>query len=116
MLSYDIFNNILDNLHPEEIIRLLFVLKNKALIDTIDWNYLNKKYNYNKGDEKGFKKFINCRKINIETVKQNGYALKYVLEQDKEICMEAVKQNGFLLKYVKELNKEICMEAIKQNG
>jgi hypothetical protein len=32
MLSYDIFNNILDNLHPGEIIRLLIGLKSKELI------------------------------------------------------------------------------------
>jgi hypothetical protein len=113
MLSYDIFNNILDNLHPGEIIRLLFVLKNKALIDTIDWNYLNKKYNYTKG-ENGFNKFINGRKKDIEEVQHNGRALCNVKEQDKEICMFVVKQNGYALRYVKEQDREICMEVLKE--
>jgi hypothetical protein len=91
MLSYDIFNNILVNLHPGEIIRLLFVLKSKALIDAIDWNYLNKKYNYTKGEKQGFNKFVNGRQKDIETVKQDGITLEYVIEQDKEICMFALK-------------------------
>jgi hypothetical protein len=41
--------------------------------------------------------------------------LKYVIEQDKEICMEAVKQQGLSLQYVIEQDAEICMVAIKQN-
>jgi phosphopantetheine adenylyltransferase len=53
---------------------------------------LNKKYDYNKREEKGFKKFINCRKKNIEIVKLHGLALHFVKEQDIEICMKAVKQ------------------------
>jgi hypothetical protein len=36
----------------------------------------------------------------MESVKQNGLALQYVKEQDKEICMEAVKQNGLVLQFV----------------
>ena len=52
----------------------------------------------------------------LEAVKQDGYALRYVKEQDKEICLEAVKQNGYALQYVKEQDKEICLEAVKQDG
>jgi hypothetical protein len=105
MLSYDIFNNILDNLHPGEIIRLLIILKNNELINAIDWNYLNNKYDYNKGEKQGFNKFVNGRNIDMKGVKQNGFLLEYVKEQNKEICMFAVKQNGLLLQFVKEQDK-----------
>jgi len=33
-------------------------------------------------------------KNDLEAVKQNGYALKYVENQTEEICLEAVKQKG----------------------
>lgn len=36
----------------------------------------------------------------MEMIKTNGFILKLVEEQTKEICLEAVKQNGRLLKYV----------------
>jgi hypothetical protein len=116
MLSYDIFNYILDNLHPGEIIRLLFVLKSKSLIDTIDWNYLNKKNNYIEEQNKGFNKFINGRKKDIELVKQDGYALKFIIEQDTEICIKAVKRNGGALVYVKKQDREMCIELVKHDG
>ena len=52
----------------------------------------------------------------LKVVKQDGYALPYVLEQTEEICLEAVKQNGFALQYVLEQTEEICLEAVKQDG
>jgi hypothetical protein len=42
--------------------------------------------------------------ICMKVVKQN------VKEQYKKICMESVKQFGYALKYVKEQDKKICME------
>jgi len=46
-------------------------------------------------------------------VQQNGFALKIVKDQTKEICEHAVKENGFALEYVKEEFKtdEICILA-----
>jgi hypothetical protein len=116
MLAYDLFNNILDNLHPGEIIRLLFVLKNKYLIDTIDWNYLNKKYKYDEGEKEGFDKFVNGRKKDIEAVKKNVRSLRFIKEHDTEICMYAVKQDGLALCFIKKQDTEIYMEAIKHHG
>lgn len=49
---------------------------------------------------------IQCdKKLMIEAVKNNGYALKYVakeLKKDEELVMEALKCNGFVLKYSDE--------------
>ena len=36
----------------------------------------------------------------LKMVKENGYALKHIEEQTKEICLEAVKENGYALGYV----------------
>ena len=52
----------------------------------------------------------------LESVKQNGYALKYVSVQTPEICLEAVKQNGYALQFVSVQTLEICLEAVKQDG
>jgi len=54
--------------------------------------------------------------ICLEAVRQNGYALQYVAKQTPEICLEAVKQKGEALQYVSEQTPEICLEAVKQNG
>ena len=51
----------------------------------------------------------------MEAVKKDGYALKYVENQDKEICIEAVKRDLSVLYYVKEQDKEICLLAVEQN-
>ena len=56
------------------------------------------------------------REKDLEAVKQNGFALEYVLNQTPEICLVAVKQYGFALEYVLNQTHEICLEAVKQNG
>lgn len=60
------------------------------------------------------------RKICLDTVKQDGRILDYVLDRfrDKELYWEAVKQNGKILKSVpyEHRDKEICLRAILTNG
>ena len=62
----------------------------------------------------------NIKYIVLETVRQNGLALKFVSNEkiDKEMALEAVKQNGLALEFVPSemINKEIALEAVKQNG
>jgi hypothetical protein len=41
-------------------------------------------------------------KICLASVKNNGYSLQYVLNQNVNICLEAVRKTGKSLKYVKE--------------
>ena len=52
----------------------------------------------------------------LEAVKDNGFALRFVINQTPEICLEAVKQDGLALEYVKEQTHEMCLEAVKQKG
>ena len=56
------------------------------------------------------------KEICLEAVKENGYALQFVNNQDKDICLEAVRQNGYSLQYVKDQDKDICLEAVRQDG
>lgn len=57
------------------------------------------------------------KKEYLKAVKQSGYALQYVKEQDKEICLEAVKQDGDALQYVKEYYKEILeLKSVYMNA
>lgn len=61
----------------------------------------------------------NVKYIVLETVRQNGLALKFVSSEmiDKEIALEAVKQNGLALEFVPSeiIDEEIALEAVKQN-
>ncbi|HBE8979618.1 TPA: DUF4116 domain-containing protein [Clostridioides difficile] len=64
------------------------------------------------------------RELALEKVKENGYNLIYINEQDYEICLEAIKNNGKAIQLVKwrilPLTKEefynIYKEAVRQNG
>ena len=62
----------------------------------------------------------NIKHIVLETVRQNGLALKFVSSEmiDREIALEAVKQNGLALEFVPSeiMDKEIVLEAVRQNG
>ena len=55
-------------------------------------------------------------KKDLEAVKQDPYAVKYVEDQTPEICLEAVKQDGDALQYVKDQTPEICLAAVQQDG
>ena len=68
-----------------------------------NWNYLNHVKDQTK-------------KMCLEAVKQNGWALEYVKNQTEEMCLKAVKQNGYALIYVRKQTEEICLAAVKQDG
>lgn len=51
-----------------------------------------------------------------EEVAIDGGLLRFVEEQNAELCLAAVKSNGLALKYVKKPNDEIIEAAILQNG
>lgn len=52
------------------------------------------------------------KKLCLESVKLNGFALQYVKIQTPEICLESVKHCGLMLKYVQDQSDEICLAAI----
>jgi len=61
------------------------------------------------------------QEIKLSSVKQNGYALKFIKEQNFEICLEAVKTSALSFQFVKKecLDKEeyeiIYETAVKKN-
>ncbi len=57
----------------------------------------------------------NDPKYCLAAVKQNGFALEYVINQTPEICLEAVKINGHALEDVKEQTPLIIHYLKKYN-
>jgi len=51
----------------------------------------------------------------LESVKQDGYNLRFVKNQTSQICLESVKQNGHSLRFVKNQTEEICSESLNQD-
>ena len=58
---------------------------------------------------------MDSKKADLEMVKRNGMALRFVKDQTPEICLAAVKDYGLVLEYVKNQTTDICLAAIKQN-
>jgi urease gamma subunit len=54
--------------------------------------------------------------IQLEAVKQNGFAIQYIHNPDKEIQLEAVKENGHVLIYIYNPDKDVQLEAVKEDG
>lgn len=47
----------------------------------------------------------------LEAIKKDGFALKYVENQTPDICLAAVQQIGNALRYVKNQTPDICLGA-----
>ena len=52
----------------------------------------------------------------IEAVKQDGYALEHIEEQDENLCTVAVQENGYAIRYAKDQTERVCVAALGQNG
>jgi hypothetical protein len=56
-------------------------------------------------------KDLRSEEICLQAVKENGRALKYVINQTDAICITAVKHDFRALEYVYEQTEEICRAA-----
>ncbi len=56
----------------------------------------------------------NDEKECLEAVKQDGYALKYVKNQTREICLAAVKQKPDTIKYIRNVQRR--MDTLRKLG
>ena len=54
--------------------------------------------------------------VQLEAVKEYGYAIKYIKNPSEAVQLEAVKQNGCAIRYIKNPSKEVQLKAIKENG
>lgn len=58
---------------------------------------------------------LKCDKsFRMEAVKQNGQAIKYILNPDLDIQLEVVKQNGFAIRFILNPDLNIQLKAVKQ--
>ena len=55
-------------------------------------------------------------KEQLEAVKQNGYAIRYIKNPSEAVQMAAVKQRGFAIRHIKNPSEAIKMAAVKQDG
>lgn len=58
---------------------------------------------------------IQIYELQLEAVKNDGFAIEYIKSPSMEICLEAVSQNGRVLPLIDNLKKEIVLEAIKSD-
>ena len=68
---------------------------------------MNKKYQFSKEQEERYQ---------IETVRQDGFAIQYIENPSEKVQLEAVKQNGFSIQYIDNPSEEVQIEAAKQDG
>ena len=54
--------------------------------------------------------------VQLEAVKQDGYALQYCVNPSEAVQLEAVNQNGYALQYCSNPSEVVQLEAVKQNG
>ena len=55
-------------------------------------------------------------KVQLEAVKQDGDAIELIKNPSLEVQLEAVKQKGCAIKYIKGPSLEVQLEAVKQDG
>ena len=55
-------------------------------------------------------------KAQLEAVKQNGYAIDWIDNPSEKVQLEAVKQDGYAIYFIDNPSEEVQLEAVKQNG
>ena len=59
---------------------------------------------------------FNNEELQLEAVKQNGWAIQYIENPSKKVQLEAIKQNGYAIKYIKNPSEKVQLSAVKQYG
>ena len=54
--------------------------------------------------------------VKMAAVKQRGNAIQFIKKPSEAVKMAAVKQNGYAIKYIKNPSESLQMAAVKQNG
>jgi len=52
----------------------------------------------------------------LEAVKQNGFAIKYIHNPSEEVQLKAVKECGGAIEYIHNPSEAVQLEAVKQDG
>ena len=62
-----------------------------------------------------FVKDVDNEEIQLEVVKQNGYAITYINNPSEDVQLAAVKENGYAIKYINNPCKSV-LDYIKLNN
>ena len=68
---------------------------------------MDKKYQFSKEQEERFQ---------IETVRQDGFAIQYIDNPSEEVQIEAAKRDGYIIQYLDNPSEQVQLAAIRQNG
>ena len=60
--------------------------------------------------------YLKVEKEQIEAVKRNGNAIRYIPNPSTEAQIEAVKQNEYAIQHISNPSPEVQLEAVKQYG
>jgi alpha-tubulin suppressor-like RCC1 family protein len=100
-MNYYIFNHIIDYLLPKEIIKFL-LHSNKNMINSIEWNHLNSKFNYTDipsnilfSFSEGFNIFLNNFKFSIKQI-SGGCHHTLILKNDNTLWGSGANYEGQL--------------------
>ena len=55
-------------------------------------------------------------RVQIEAVKQDGWAIQFIENPSEQVQIEAVKQNGLAIQFIKNPSELVQIEAVKENG
>jgi len=59
---------------------------------------------------------LKTEKEQLQAVKQNGYAIRWISNPSTEVQLQAVKQYGNAIQRISNPSPEIQLQAVKQNG
>ena len=62
------------------------------------------------------KEVFDNEKVQLEAVKQNGSAIKYIKNPSEKVQLEAVKENGWAIEFIENPSEEVKLAAVKQRG
>ena len=72
----------------------------------ISYNVRNIEYYYGELD----------KETQLEAVKQDGNAIKYINNPSETVQLEAVKQYGYAIQYINKPSETVQLAAVKQTG
>ena len=68
---------------------------------------MNKNYQFTKEQEERFR---------LETVRRDGFSIRYLDNPSEEVQLEAVKQEAYAIEYIKNPSEQVQSEAVRENG
>ena len=54
--------------------------------------------------------------IQLETVRQDGYCIKFIHNPSEAVQLGAVKQDGYCIQFIHNPSEAVQLEAVRQNG